>query len=237
MTDHDRMEELAAGYALHALTPEDESRFEAHLETCARCAAALESYEYVAAQLGSMAHYQDHDDPPSWESIHAAVVGPAAPAVQVADIDARRHRLNLSRRVLAAAAAVVLIAAGGIAIWRVTSSGSTSSCTAAADCHVVDLDAAGGTTIAAVTVRSNTATVTPSAMPAAPAGKVYVLWQQPRDGRATAIGEFTAATGAPTTAGTLITPYADTMLFAVSLEAAGTAPASPSNLLASGHPA
>jgi anti-sigma-K factor RskA len=234
MTDHDRMDELAAGYALHALTPEDESQFEAHLETCPDCAARLKDYEFVAAQLGSMAHYQEHDDSPSWESVRAAVRDASASSGEVAELGTHRRRLARSQRLLAAAAALVLLAGGGIAIWRLASNGSNSTCTVAAGCHVVHLDATGGKTLAAVTVRGDTATVTPTAMPAAPSGKVYVLWQQPRGGGATAIGEFTAGSSGPSATGGLVAPYADTKGFAVSLEAAGPPPDTPSNLLASG---
>ena len=36
--EHDRFDELAVGWALHALEPEDEALFAAHLAGCARCA-------------------------------------------------------------------------------------------------------------------------------------------------------------------------------------------------------
>jgi anti-sigma-K factor RskA len=85
-----------------------------------------------------------------------------------------------------------------------------------------------------VVVADNSVTVTPTNMPAAPAGKIYVLWQQPRSGAATPIREFTAGTSAPLTVA-LHTPFAQTAGFAVSLEkATGTPPATPTDMLASG---
>jgi hypothetical protein len=36
--DHQRYDELAVGWALHALEPEDEAAFARHLSGCARCA-------------------------------------------------------------------------------------------------------------------------------------------------------------------------------------------------------
>lgn len=48
---HADFEELAAGFALDALEPEEEDRFLAHLPTCSGCALALEQHLTVAAQL------------------------------------------------------------------------------------------------------------------------------------------------------------------------------------------
>jgi anti-sigma-K factor RskA len=234
MTPHGFWEELAAGYALHGLSPDEAERFVAHLETCDECAASMKDHEYVAAQLGSMAHYREHDaEAPSWESMRAAVVGRAPKEPVVSDLRAhRRRRDELSRRTLAAAAGVMVVAGGGIAAWQLTSGGG-SSCVASDGCHRIELDAAGGTAAASLVVRGGHVTMTPTAMTPAPAGKTYVLWQQPRDGRATPIGEFTAASQTPVSV-SLRRPYPSTQQFAVSLERSGLPPRAPSNLLASG---
>jgi anti-sigma-K factor RskA len=230
MTDHEQWDELAAGYALDSLSAEDETLFVAHLETCAECASSLKEHELVAAQLGSISHFHDNDEAPSWESMRAAILGDSAEVTPVSDLAARRRRYNVSRRVLAAAAAVVIIAAGGITAWRLTSG---SSCAASSGCRQIQLDASGKT-LASLVVRNNAVTVTPSNMPPAPAGKIYVLWQQPRTGPASPLSEFTAGTKAPAHA-TLMAPYAQTAAFAVSLEnATATPPSTPSNTLASG---
>jgi Anti-sigma-K factor rskA/Putative zinc-finger len=231
MTSHDEWDELAAGYALHGLSPEDEALFIAHLASCPECTTSLNEHELVAAQLGSISHYQDDDEAPSWESMRAAILGDRAAVPAVADLAAQRRRYNVSRRILAAAAAVVIVAGGGIAVWQLTSGGS--SCSASAGCHKIQLDASGKT-LASVIVRNNAVTVTPTDMPAAPSGKVYVLWQLPRSGRATPLGEFTAGSKAPVSAGLLHAPYGATTAFAVSLEPSGTPPATPSNMLATG---
>jgi anti-sigma-K factor RskA len=229
MTDHDHWDELAAGYALHALGPDDEELFVAHLENCAECGASLNDHELVAAQLGSISHFEV-DDAPSWESIRASVIGASGPP-QVVTLESRDRRM-WSRRALAIAAAVVIIAGGGIASWQVASGGP--GCAASSGCHRVQLDA-GVRTLAKLVVRNDQVTVTPTDMPAAPTGKVYVLWQQPRNGPATPIGEFTAGTGGHPATSSLSAPYADTAAFAVSLESsAGPPPAMPSNTLASG---
>ncbi|HTW20536.1 MAG TPA: anti-sigma factor [Mycobacteriales bacterium] len=227
MTDHRRWEELAAGYALHALDPADEAEFEAHLETCPTCAADLSDHEYVAAQLGSISHFPDVDAAPSWTTIRSTVVGTQA-STPVGDLAGRR-RYAVSRRVLAVAAAVVLVA-GGLTAWQVASGGS--GCSASAGCHTITLDA-GKKAVASVVVRNERVTIEPTAMPPAPAGKVYVLWQLPRNGTATAIAEFSGAQGNSART-SLKSPYSDTAAFAVSLEHSGPPPVMPSNTLASG---
>jgi anti-sigma-K factor RskA len=232
MTDHEQWDELAAGYVLHGLAPDEQALFVNHLEDCPLCISSVSEHELVAAQLGSISHYQEADEAPSWESMRDAIIGTPRETSAVIDLTAHRRRYNVSRRVLAAAAAVVVVAGGGIAVWRVRSGGG--SCSASAGCHQIQLDAAGGRTLASLVVRNNIVTVTPTNMPAAPAGKIYVLWQQPRNGRATPVGEFTVGTGTPATA-TLTVPYRSTAAFAVSLEqATGAPPATPSNTLASG---
>ena len=188
----------------------------------------------MAAQLGSISHFQDSDQAPSWESMRAAILGARTDEPDVADLSAHRRRYTVSRRVLAVAAAIVLVAGGGIAIWRVDERRVRSSCSTSAGCQQIQLDAASGQTLASAVVRGDTITVTPTNMPNAPSGKTYVLWQQPRGGTATAIGEFTAGTGSPATV-SLHAPLADTQAFAVSLEsAAGPPPATPTDMLASG---
>jgi anti-sigma-K factor RskA len=231
MTDHELWDELAAGYVLHGLAPDEQALFVNHLEDCTRCVSSVSDHELVAAQLGSISHYREADEAPSWESMRDAIIGTPRES-SVVDLSAHRRRYNVSRRVLAAAAAVVVVAGGGLTVWRINSGGG--SCSASAGCHQIQLDAAGGRTLASLVVRNNSVTVTPTNMPAAPAGKIYVLWQQPRNGRATPVGEFTAGTGAPATA-TLTDPYPATAAFAVSLEqATGAPPTIPSNTLASG---
>lgn len=233
MTDHEQWDELAAGYALHGLAPDEEVAFVDHLETCSVCAASLKEHELVAAQLGSISHFQDIDQAPSWESMRDVILGARPEPSAVADLSAHRRRYNISRRVLAVAAAVAIVAGGGIVTWRLANGGSPS-CSASAGCHRIQLDA-GGRTLAAVVVHNDSVTVTPTNMPAAPTGKIYVLWQVPSTGRPTPIGEFTAGSGAPVATSRLSAPYSDTSAFAVSLEqAAGAPPTTPSDTLASG---
>jgi anti-sigma-K factor RskA len=234
MTEHTYWDELAAGYALHGLSPDEEVRFTDHLESCEVCTASVKDLELVAAQLGSMAHYREDAEAPSWESMRSAIVGtPQTGSREVGDLaERRRRRYQVSRRSLGAAAAAVVVAGAGIATWQLSSGGS--SCSASSGCHAIQLDAAGGRSAATLQVRGQTVVMDTAAMSAAPAGKVYVLWQLPSDKPATPIKEFLVGSGSDAVTASLKTAYADTAGFAVSVEPANTTPTSPHNLVASG---
>jgi len=231
--DHQDWDELAAGYALDALDADERVLFTTHLEDCERCTNSVAEHELVAAGLGAIAHPAESAQPPVWDSIRSAIIN--TPQDQVTTLASRRRRYEISRRTLGAAAAAVLVAGGGIAAWQATGNGN--SCSVSSGCHTVHLDA-GAKPAAVLTVRGNVITMTPTGMTAAPTGKIYVLWQQPRDAKPTAVTEFTAKPDSAPVSATLQAPYADTQQFAVSLEpATGTLPAAPSNLLASGNAA
>ncbi len=197
MADHNDWDELAAGYALNALTPDEEATFVAHLETCDRCQSSVDDHAFVAAQLGAIAVPEEPVETPSWASMRGAIITDepaasepgAAGDSDVVDLGERRHRYAVSRRVLAVAAAVVVLAGGGIIAWQVTSGGSSNavpsaaSCGSAPGCHAISLDDAAGTQAAALTVKGDRITMVPTNMKPAPAGKEYVLWQLPADGR------------------------------------------------------
>ena len=53
--DHDSWDELAVGWALHALEPEDEALFTGHLAGCARCAQTVaDTAEVMGAMAGDL---------------------------------------------------------------------------------------------------------------------------------------------------------------------------------------
>ena len=76
MTDHQHWDELAAGYALHGLVARGGGGVRRPPRTCPECAASLADHELVAAQLGTISHFQDTDDAPTWESMRDSIVGP-----------------------------------------------------------------------------------------------------------------------------------------------------------------
>jgi anti-sigma-K factor RskA len=120
---HSEYEELAAGYVLGALEPDDEQVFRGHLEGCAACAANVRELEAV---VGELAYAVPQVDPPDtvWAGIRReirpeAVRRPAVPRPDTGGAAAGAGRRRLGRRVLsglAAAAAIVLVAA--LSVWN-----------------------------------------------------------------------------------------------------------------------
>jgi hypothetical protein len=127
--NHGEFEELAAGYALGALEPDDEAAFRSHLGGCPACAANVRELEGVAAQL---AYAVPPVQAPEtvWAGIRREIAkdasadvrpapdrsAPARPAAgREGRLPTRRRRSQLLAR-LAAAAAVVLVAA--LSVWN-----------------------------------------------------------------------------------------------------------------------
>ncbi|CAL9538856.1 hypothetical protein SUDANB95_04152 [Actinosynnema sp. ALI-1.44] len=113
-------EELAVGWAMHSLEPEEEARLRAHLPGCARCREAVRATEEVTAALGgSVRQY----DPPARLRARLMTAVEHTPQEHVAPVVAPPIPLDRKRstapRLLAAAAAVVLVAGlvfGGVRI-------------------------------------------------------------------------------------------------------------------------
>ena len=257
--DHMRWDELAAGYALDALEPDEQLAFTTHLAECARCLAVLDQHEFVAAQLGALAS-DDDADVPEWSAIRGRIVaepketpdsapGPApaaapaatpppAPTPPVVSLTAERDRRRPRRALLlSAAAGVVVLAAAAVVGWQLSRSTATpasvAACRHASDCSVVALRA-GSREAAAVLVSAGQVRVQPLHLPPAPAGHMYVLWQLPKSGAPQPIGEFRDASG-ETEALPLVTTYDATAAFAISIESDATAPTSPSRVAALGQ--
>jgi anti-sigma-K factor RskA len=122
---HSEYEELAAGYVLGALEPDDEDVFRRHLEGCEACQANVRELEAV---VGELAYAVPQVDPPDtvWAGIRReiraeAVRRPAVPQPDTTGAGAavRAGRRGRGRRFLpglAAAAAIVLVAA--LSVWN-----------------------------------------------------------------------------------------------------------------------
>ena len=260
--EHARFDELAAGYALHALDPDDEREFAAHLPGCPACRQALAGYEVVAAGLAEGWLAGESARPPArlGERISAAVAREVTPA-PVSDIaGARRSRDQgapgraapapaarpgwpRGRRLAvlgASLAAVVALIAGGVIAGRLASEPSrpAAACVHAAGCHQIALTAPGtATTTARVIVRDGAAWVVPSGLRPDDRGRqIYVLWQITRGRRAIAVGTFDVRANAAGAVriGVLAVGYHQTRAFAVSLEHGRKAPPSPSSPVAAG---
>ncbi len=139
---HAEFDELAVGWALRSLEPDDEERFAAHLPGCARCGATVDS---TTAALGEIAGTVPEEDPPPAlrDRIMAAVADepqdqpepPAAqepqqaprpqeprtrrgPAAPPPDGDPRPATVRRRRQLLAAAAAALALIVG-LGVWNV----------------------------------------------------------------------------------------------------------------------
>jgi len=234
---HERWDELAAGYALDALEPDEELAFTEHLRGCDLCARLLDEHSFVAAQLGSLGVGSDDAHVPEWGSIRSNVVGPAGTR-SLTPLSARRTVGRLPR-LLAAAAAVLVLAGVALVGWQATQPSSSagtraiSACAHRSGCSVVRLRAAHGAVPAVVLVDDGRATLVPMAMTPPAVNRTYVLWQVLRKGGPAAVSSFRDTKH--DTSSSLATPYADTAAFAVSLEPAGAPPSQPSDVLAIGN--
>ena len=108
-TEHDELREQAELYVLGALAPADRDAFEAHIASCAECAAHVRSLSPVTQALAYVA--LQHEPPPALrtrvvESVSGARVEPPPPGSD------RRRFATLPW--LAAAASLVLAAALGV---------------------------------------------------------------------------------------------------------------------------
>ncbi|GAA3862670.1 hypothetical protein GCM10022243_31480 [Saccharothrix violaceirubra] len=111
-------EELAVGWAMHTLEPDEEAFFSAHLSGCALCARTVRSTQEVTAVIGGSV--PQYDPPPRLRGRLMEAIGHtpqqhvvAAPVPEVV-VALRPRQPKTRRNVLVAAAAVVLVAAVGI---------------------------------------------------------------------------------------------------------------------------
>jgi hypothetical protein len=261
--DHARLGELAAGYALHALDPQEEADFLRHLPDCAECQDALAGFTEVTAALADSwpdpvpAEPDHRPDPQLGERIMAAIAaGPAPgaplpgpgqdPADQpgtVTSLAEHRRRRRL-RAVVASAAAAAIVAAGAVWGGLAATGGSTPSapaagCAQAGTCREVVLTSADSRHPAGkVVVSGTTAWFDSSGLKADnPRRQIYVLWQITGKHTPVAVGSFevTGHRGQPVRVGSLAVPFHSTWAFAVSIERGRLIPATPSHPVALGQ--
>jgi anti-sigma-K factor RskA len=109
--NHSDYEQLAAGYVLGALEPDDEHDFQRHLGGCAQCEAIVRELEGVVGQL---AYAAPPVEPPEtlWASIQREV---RPERRQVQPLRPRRRAGPLLAGLAAAAAIVAMVALG---VWN-----------------------------------------------------------------------------------------------------------------------
>jgi anti-sigma factor RsiW len=174
--EQDGIHELAAAYALHALDPDDERRFEVHLGTCARCREEVSTFRETAAAL---AHDVDPQPPP--EALERRILTAAR---------AERHNVvPLPRRWVvpaAGVAAAAVAAAIALAVWATSLSDSLDRERSARgtqaqiidvlsepDARRIPTSGGSGTVVIAPTRK---AVLVANDLPAAPRGHTYEAW-------------------------------------------------------------
>lgn len=248
--------ELAVGWAVHALEPDEEEGFAQHLPRCPECADQVRATESVGEML---ARAVPQVDPPDRlrEAILAAARSSVVPSQQVdrapkaepataepaaaepatAEVSPpARPALSRTRRVLVAAAAVGVLAFGAGWVGSSVSTPEQSATVAAGEAstqQVVLRDEVTAEPVAVVLAEGERSSVVPVTLPGAPEGQTFWLWGT-GDGAAVPLGAMTVGDG-----GVLSVPGgADSGQFtgyAVSTEAAGRTPTTPSTVVAAGQ--
>lgn len=206
--------DVAVGWALHALEPEEETGFARHLPHCEDCAERVLSTEAVAAVLGG--GVQQLDPPPRLRAAILAAARAQQPVRVQAPVREVPHPRHLEvvaeparpvsrlRRVLVAAAAVGLVAFGagwaGNALVGAGSPATQSALPALSDASVHSTPLTGadsGQVMAVVLSDGTSASVVPLSLSSAPAGEAYWLWGTGgASGAPVALGKVTVGDGA-----------------------------------------
>ncbi|USX52315.1 anti-sigma factor [Lentzea sp. HUAS12] len=251
-------EELAVGWAMHSLEPDEEALVRDHLPTCTTCQRTVQATEEVLAGIGGAVR---QEQPPAHlrarlmeqiEHIPQEAPAPAAPHTprHAAPIPLRpRHRRRTGRVLLAAAAALAVLAGGGYLGVRVN---QLSGEVTAAEARTNDLNRAlslaadpatnravlrtgSGDEVAVVFSNPTTGAVMPTNLKPNDSGHVYVVWGASTKAPVPlAVFDVRAGTTDPQ-----LLPWSSDAhkhtTFAVSLEPGRQAPQQPSEVLAGGQ--
>lgn len=248
-------EELAVGWALRALEPDDEHAMRAHLPDCAVCRETVQSTEQVTALLGGSV---PQEDPPA--GLRRKVLGAAArtpqeayeplpfrlgsalseaPARPVEIVD--RPRPRRAAGLVAAAVMLVLAAAVGVLGWQVSrldgqQQAQNQLLTVLGDpaMHRTVLRETDGQEAAVLLSTPGSAAVMPLALrPNDSADQTYVVWGL-STGTPIALSSFDV-TGATAQLLAWNSAAAQHQKFAISLESGRSLPAKPTDVIASGE--
>lgn len=231
---HDRYAELAAGYALHALEPDDEQTFVDHLAGCATCQADVRTGQDTLAALALTLP----GTPPRGlreailDSARADHLPPAAPTL------GGRGTRRAAPWLLAAAASVAIVALAATNLTlrgRVRDTRAELAATRAVIACVAPrctsrwLASPDGTRHAVLLDDGTSARLVIDTLPRNDPGRdMYVLWRQDAEGRMRAVRGFDLRTRGVSTVrvGALGGPYTG---FAISLERSRTLPSTPTD--------
>ncbi|MEU5691970.1 anti-sigma factor [Actinosynnema sp. NPDC020468] len=248
-------EELAVGWAMHALEPDEEARLRDHLPGCTRCREAVRSTQEVTAALGgSVRQYE----PPArlkarlMEAIEHTPqerVAPEPALAPVVRLDEQRSRPKWGRRLVAAAAALVVLAVIGVAGLRFD---DLSDRVAQQDQRTNQLESAlqvaadpttnravlrtdSGEPLAVLLSGDHNAAVMPMALKSNDrSSQIYVVWGISTPD-AVPLATFDVSSDSDVTLLSWSTAAHAHNNFAISLEPGRTAPSTPTNKVAAGQ--
>ncbi|MEV0682151.1 anti-sigma factor [Actinosynnema sp. NPDC050436] len=248
-------EELAVGWAMHSLEPDEEARLRAHLPVCARCREAVRATEEVTAALGGSV--RQYEPPARLRSRLMAAVDrtpqeiahPSRPAAAPAPVLlAERRRNGVGRRLLVAAAVVVALGSIGVAGMRmnqlddqVTAQDERNrelnkalELAANPETNRAVLRSKTGEPIAVVLSGDDQAAVMEVKLAANTTGQKYVVWGQSTPD-AVPLAAFTVKSDSVVQFLAWSSASHQHKLFAISLEEGEAMPEKPSAVLASGQ--
>ena len=249
-------EELAVGWALRALEPDDEHVLRAHLPGCAVCQEIVRSTEQVTALLGGSV---PQEDPPA--RLRQQVLGAAAHTPQEAyeplpfrlgsslsqspgrpaEIVGTPRPRNRVMQLAAAAVVVVLAAAVGVLGWQVNrldgqqqSQSQLLSVLSDPTMHRTVLREGDGQEAAVLLSSPASAAVVPLGLrPNNASDQIYVVWGL-STGTPIALSSFDVS-GAAAQLLSWNSAAAQHQKFAISLEPGRSMPAKPTDVVASGE--
>lgn len=205
MSDHGKYEQLAAGFALSALEPEDELAFRRHLAACDRCSEALLQH---STTLGHLAMVAQAEEPPAsvLEGIRAGVR--AARTEDLRPVEApiplvrRTRTVRLTSALVGVAASLVLVL-GIVFLGGLGSEGGSTRDSAFPQivasltkpgARVIDLKGEGH---AVAILNGGQVSLAVQGLPVNDGRHIYVLWGKSRYGGVRAVGAFDVTTTKP----------------------------------------
>jgi anti-sigma-K factor RskA len=226
---HAKWDKLAAGYALHALSPDDEQEFLLHSAECDTCGETVVTDALVTEQLAGLVPRAV--PPPELRERVLAVTRdtPRRPAAHARPTSWRPPAW------LGAAAAVLVVALGVNLASRPTEAPSTPAgalraCAVDDGCRSFSLVAVGDDrTLGALVVRGTSSQLVVDGLePNDVASTTYVLWQKAGRGPVLALAAFDVHEESTVVRRELRAPLDKTDWLAVSIEKGRAAPPAPS---------
>jgi anti-sigma-K factor RskA len=215
--EHERVHDLTAAYALHALRPDEERAFEAHLSRCSECRDELASFDDTTAALA-----YGVDAPPPPPALRERILAQAR--AERPNVRPLRPRWAAPAAVAGAVAAVAALALG---LWAVSLSNELQSEREAQRDQPRAFPVAGTEGGRLVVAPTGEAVLLLPDFDPAPRGKTYEAWVI-EDGAPQPAGLFE---GGRRTAVALTRPVPRGAVVAVTLEPAGGVPAPTSDPL------